>query len=173
MNTRILIIGFGNIYCRDDGVGFYIVNALRRRMGLPELGPDEDGMDDLDHGFDTLLLHQLVPEVSQILANYQNVLFVDAHTGSIQEDVRIIPVQEEYGFHAVTHQMSPGMLLATTRKVHGSAPTGYLVSIKGESFDFQFGLSDGCRARADRAVQKILDLANEISGKDEETKLCG
>jgi hydrogenase maturation protease len=161
--TLILVIGFGNIYCRDDGVGYYVVNALRKRMGLREMQPDEDGLDDLGKDLDTLLVQQLVPEIASVAAAYHAVVFVDAHMGVIPEEVRVVPVEEEYGFHAITHHMSPGMLLATARKVQGTAPPGYLVSIKGEDFDFGLGLTDACRTRADASVQKILDLASKVS----------
>jgi hydrogenase maturation protease len=159
----ILVIGFGNVYSRDDGVAYYVVNALRKRMGVRELQPDEDGLDDLGKGLDTLFVHQLVPELASVAASYHAVVFVDAHTGVIPEEVRVIPVEEEYGFHAVTHQMSPGMLLATARMVQGTAPPGYLVSVKGEDFDFGLGLTDACRTRADGSVQKILDLISDIA----------
>jgi Ni,Fe-hydrogenase maturation factor len=86
------------------------------------------------------------------------VVFVDAHTGIIPEEIRVVPVKEEYVFHAVTHHMSPGMLLAMARKTQGTAPPGYLVSIKGDDFDFGLGLTDACRTRADASLQKILDL---------------
>jgi hydrogenase maturation protease len=154
----VLVIGYGNVYCRDDGVGYYVVNALRKRMGIPELQPDEDGMDELGKDFDTLLAHQLVPEIAPVTARYHTVVFVDAHTGIIPEEIRVVPVKEEYAFHAVTHHMSPGMLLAMARKVQGTAPPGYLVSIKGDDFNFGLGLTDACRTRADTSIQKILDL---------------
>jgi len=41
------------------------------------------------------------------------------------------------------------------------APAGYLVSVKGEDFDFGLGLSEPCRIRADSAAQKILELLNQ------------
>ena len=155
---HILVIGYGNVYCRDDGVGHYVINALRKRMGVRELQPDEDGMDELGKDFDTLLVHQLVPEIASVAAHYHTVVFLDAHTGIIPEEIRVVPVKEEYAFHAVTHHMSPGMLLAMARKVEGTAPPGYLVSIKGNDFNFGLGLTDACRTRADASIQKILDL---------------
>jgi hydrogenase maturation protease len=165
MRYALLVIGYGNTYCGDDGVGFYIANALRSRMGLRELQTDEDGLDDLGHGIDSIMLHQLVPEVAPVVSNYRTVVFVDAHLGTVPEDVRVIPVHEEYSFHAVTHHMSPGMLLATARKTNGAAPTGYVVSIRGERFDFGLGLTDGCKVRADLAIERILGLVEEMALK--------
>jgi len=158
MSKRSLIIGYGNVYCHDDGVALYVINSLRKRLGLRDLQPDEDGLDELGQPIDTVLLHQLVPETIPVLSQYQQVVFVDAHQGTIPEDVRVVRVKEELGFHAVTHHMSPGMLLAMARQTHHFAPEAHLVSVKGEDFDFGLGLSEPCRLRAATALQKILEL---------------
>jgi len=158
---NVLVIGYGNAYCHDDGVALVVINTLRHLHGIRELQPDEDGWDDLGHGIDSIMLHQLVPEVVPVVANYPCIVFVDAHVGSIPDDVRVIRVQEEYRFHAVSHHMSPGMILSMAREMTGHAASGYLVSVRGENFDFGLGLSDPCRLRADTAVQKILDLLKD------------
>ena len=126
---KVLVIGYGNAYCHDDGGALYIINELRRHRGIDQLQPDEDGLDDLGHEFDSIMLHQLVPEVVPVAANYRLVVFVDAHVGSIPDDVRVVRVEEEDRFHAVTHHMSPGMILAMVRKTKAVAPPGYLVSV--------------------------------------------
>jgi hydrogenase maturation protease len=159
MDRKILLIGYGNVYCRDDGVALYVINQLRCLQGISELDTDEDGLDDLGHVFDSIMLHQLVPEIIITIAHYDMVVFIDAHLGTIPEDVRVIQVQEEHRFHAVTHHMSPGMILYMTRESKGRVPEAYLVSVRGESFDFGVGLSDRCRVSADLAVTRILDLA--------------
>ena len=158
MDQKSLIIGYGNVYCHDDGVALYVINNLRKRLGLRDLQPDEDGLDELGQPIDTVLLHQIVPEVIPVIGQYQQVVFVDAHQGTIPEDVRVVRVKEEVGFHAVTHHMSPGMLLAMARQTHHVAPEAYLVSVKGEDFDFGLGLSEACKLRAEMATQRILDL---------------
>lgn len=155
---NVLVIGYGNAYCHDDGVALVVINTLRHLHGIRELQPDEDGWDDLGHEVDSIMLHQLVPEVVPVVANYTRIVFVDAHGGNISDDVRVIRVQEEYRFHAVSHHMSPGMILSMARETTGHAASGYLVSVRGENFDFGLGLSDPCSLRADTAVRKILDL---------------
>jgi hydrogenase maturation protease len=161
MSHRSLVIGYGNVYCHDDGVGFFLVNLLRNRFGQEALPPDEDGLDRLGQTVDTAVLHQLVPEIIPILVQYQTVFFVDAHTGSIPDEIRISEVKEEIGFHAVTHHMSPGMLLAMARQTHHRAPAGYLVSVRGDDFDFGLGLSEPCRRRAETVPTVILDLIGD------------
>ena len=150
-----LIIGYGNPYRRDDGVAFHVINAIRRRLGLRELSIEEDGEDELGQPVDTLMLHQLLPELSPMLARYEQVIFVDAHLGVIEQTVRVVPVVEALVFEAVTHHMSPGLLLAITRQMAGTAPPGVLVSVKGIDFDFGTELSPECRQYADEAIEKI------------------
>lgn len=159
MGNAILVIGYGNAYCHDDGVALYVINELRRRRGIRELQPDEDGLDELGGQFDTIVVHQLIPEIVPVVVNYRFILFVDAHLGTIPDDVRVVQVQEEHHFHAVTHHMSPGMILNMARETKGVAPSGYLISVRGENFDFGLGLSERCMRRADIATEKILDLA--------------
>jgi hydrogenase maturation protease len=162
MEDRILVIGYGNAYCHDDGVALYVINELRRLRGIRELQPDEDGLDELGHKLDSIMLHQLVPEIVPVVANYRLVVFVDAHLGTIPDKVRVVRVEEESGFHAVTHHMSPGMVLKMVREKKGDAPASYLVSVRGENFDFGFGISDTCRHSADDAIKTILDLTNGL-----------
>ena len=162
MEDGILVIGYGNAYCHDDGVALYIINALRRFRGIRELQPDEDGLEDLLGRFDSVMLHQLIPEIIPVVADYRLVFFIDAHVGTIPDEVRVVRVEEEHGFHAVSHHMSPGMVLRMVRETKGIAPVSYLVSVKGENFDFGFGISDPCKRSADLAIQKILDLEETL-----------
>ncbi len=163
MEDRVLVIGYGNAYCHDDGVALHIINELRRFRDIRELQPDEDGLDELGHNLDSVMLHQLVPEIIPVVANYRLVIFVDAHVGTIPDEVRVVRVEEERGFHAVSHHMSPGMVLRMVREANGVAPVSYLVSVRGENFDFGFGISDTCKLSADIAIKKILDLADTFS----------
>jgi len=158
MVSRSLVIGYGNPYRHDDGVGFHLVNRLRGHLGLQALDPEDDGLDGLGHPVDSVVLHQLLPELAPVLANYQVVVFVDAHAGGIPEEIRLIKVQAEYGFQAVTHHLSPEMLLALVQRSVGQAPPSWLISIHGEDFDFGEGLSPECEKRAKVAVHKVLEL---------------
>jgi hydrogenase maturation protease len=156
---RTLVIGYGNPYRQDDGVAFAVINSLRHRLGVDLLAPDDDGLDTLGNPVDTIMLHQLLPELVPVVANYQRLIFVDAHTSVISEEISVVPVREEYGFQAVTHHLSPQMLLALVKEASGSFPLSHLVSIRGENFDFGEGLSPDCSARVKDAEERILELA--------------
>ncbi len=156
---RTLVIGFGNVHRRDDGAGFVVLNALREEMGRPPLDADDDGYDDLGHGIDTLLLHQLVPDLAETVAPYDLVIFVDAHVGIIPELLREEEVIARYEATIVPHQLHPGMVLALAHELFGSHVRGVLLSIRGYDFDFGEGLSAQTAALVPPAVTRVLALA--------------
>jgi len=156
---KTLVIGFGNIYRRDDGVGSAVVNVLREQLGRPPLGEEDDGFDDLGHQVDTLLLHQLVPELAETVAAYDLVIFVDAHvaaiSGPIHEEELAVCQKEAI----VPHQMHPCTVLALAHGLHGGQPRGVLLSLRGHDFDFGEGLSQETATLVPGAVARVLALA--------------
>ncbi len=156
---KTLVAGFGNLYRRDDGVGRAVVNALRARLGREPLDPLDDGFDDLGHAIDTIVLHQLVPELAETVAPYDLVIFVDAHVGTIPEPIREEPIEVNFRTPFVSHQFHPSTVLALARQMHGHAPRARLISIRGYDFDFGEGLSPETAAFVSPVVDRILELA--------------
>ena len=157
--SKTLVIGFGNVYRQDDGVAFVALNALRQQLGRPIFDFDDDGFDDLGHEVDTVLLHQLVPELTDLTAGYDLIVFVDAHMGSIAEPIHKEDLVACRKNATVSHQLHPCTLLALTHELHGCQPRGVLLSILGHDFDFGEGLSEKTAALVPQAVAHILALA--------------
>jgi len=154
-----LVAGFGNLYRRDDGVARFIVNALREHLGRPPLDPMDDGFSDLTHDVDTVLLHQLVPELAEDLQNYSLVIFVDAHVGSsIPEPIHEEPVVVTYRTPFISHQTHPSTVLALTKQMFGVVPEAILLSLIGYDFDFGEGLSEETATLVPQAVDRIIEL---------------
>jgi len=154
-----LVAGFGNLYRRDDGVGSHVVNALRVRLGHPPLDPMDDGFGDLNHEVDTVVLHQLVPELAEDLQHYSQVIFVDAHvSGSVPDDFHEESVAASFHTPFVSHQTHPSTVLALTAQMFGVTPEATLLSLVGYDFDFGEGLSEPTAALVPQAVARILEL---------------
>ncbi|MCL0081779.1 hydrogenase maturation protease [Dehalococcoidia bacterium] len=156
---KTLVIGFGNVHRRDDGVGFMVINSVRERLGRPPLDAEDDGFDDLGHEIDTILLHQLVPNMAEMIAGYDLVIFVDAHVGIIPELLREEEVIARCKTTIVPHQLHPGMVLALAHQLYGGQSRGVLLSIRGYDFDFGEGLSPQTAALVPSAVNRVLALA--------------
>jgi hydrogenase maturation protease len=154
--TRTLVLGFGNVYRRDDGVAYVVLNALRARLGRPVLDIDDDGFDDLGHEVDTVLLHQLVPELAETASRYDQLVFVDAHVSGIEEPVRQEELEACFRSATVSHQLHPCTLLALVEGLREEAPRGVLISVHGYDFDFGEGLSEETAALVPEAVERIV-----------------
>ncbi len=156
---RTLIIGYGNPSRRDDGVGLAVVNELRRRLGVCGLDETADGFDDLGGPLDTLFLQQLTPELAETLAQYDRVVFVDAHLAQTGDDlVRQASLGPNLDPALVSHHFKPGRLLALAQALYGHAPSAELISIRGFDFDFDTTLSpltaQGVQVAADDLWQR-------------------
>ena len=155
---KTLIIGYGNPYRRDDGVGYHVINAVATRLGRPPLALDEDGLDALGEDIDLVSLPQLLPELAETLAGYDQVIFVDAHTGAYAEDLRCTAVKPRYAPSAFTHHMTAETLLGLTLAFTEDVPPAYLFSIRGYDFDFGLGLSAETERLVAEAVERIMDM---------------
>jgi len=155
-----LVIGYGNTDRADDGIAYYVVNELRRRLGQRPLPEQETGLSDLFGDVDSVFLRQLVPELMEAAADYHRVIFVDAHVCDDREELFCTPVAPEYESSPFTHHLTPPTFLALTAALYGRSPEGVLVSLRGRDFDFTRELSPNARTLVDPAVNESLNLAD-------------
>jgi len=160
--STTLIIGFGNMDRADDGVAFAVVNALRCRLGQPALTEDHSGLEALGSPMDSIFLHQLTPDLMEVMGRYETIVFVDAHVDENMDDLYFGPVLPEQAALTFTHHMSPAMLLALLKALYGREPAGYLLSIRGYDFDFHRCLSPDTASRVEPAVERILQFSATV-----------
>jgi len=162
---RTLVIGYGNLDRSDDGVAHWVVNALRRHLGLEALGEDSTGLETLGQTVDSVFLTQLVPELVDVLTAYNLVIFVDAHVFQNAPDVRcaeVVPSLSQPGF---THHMTPQLLLALFGRLHHQELRASVVAVRGHHFDFGRSLSAATAALVEPAVRQIVNLLPASQGK--------
>jgi hydrogenase maturation protease len=158
---KTLVIGFGNVHRRDDGVGFVVINSVRQRLGRSPLLAEDDGFNDLGGEIDTLHLHQLVPDMAEMIAGYDLVIFIDAHVGNIPDPIREENLIAGYDSTIVPHQLHPRTVLALAHQLYGGQARGVLLSIRGHDFDFGGGLSVETATLVPAAVTRVLALAGD------------
>lgn len=121
-----LVIGIGNPSRGDDAIGPLAVERLDA-LDLP--------------GVELLTDFQLQVEHALDLVGRERVIFVDAGAGTPAplELRRAEPAAE---FLHTSHALEPGAVLATYRKVVGTAPPeAWVLCVRGESFELGEGLS--------------------------------
>lgn len=152
--NRILILGYGNPDRQDDGVAWHIQRALALEFGLsaPASYEEEFPANDL---LDFQFHLQLTPEMAEEIAAYPYVCFVDAHTGNIPEEVRLIDVESEFQRSPFTHHLTPQSLLSMCETLYTKKPAAVLLSARGYHFEFQRELSPETAALVPQAVALI------------------
>jgi hydrogenase maturation protease len=153
-----LVIGYGNPSRQDDGVGYHLVNALKRRLGQPELCEDQDGLDERHGPVNVIWTQQLFPELAEIIAEYDLVVFLDAHVEPDRPDLDMQPIQSAYRSSLVSHHTKPETLLALSHDLYQRTPRAILISVRGYTFDFGDQLSPQAQQLAKAALPQIALL---------------
>ena len=156
---KLLLLGYGNPDREDDGVAWHILRALTIRLGLASPESYEDEFPEsaqIDFAFHL----QLTPEMAEDISAYEYVCFIDAHTGSIPEPVRLIDVVSEFQNSPFTHHLTPQSLLSMCETIYEKKPDAALLSIRGYRFLFSRELSKETAELVPQAVELIWDWIN-------------
>lgn len=111
MNPKLLVVGYGNVLRRDDGVGIAVAEEVAR-WNHPHV--------------EVTMLHQLVPELVETLVLFDEVIFVDA---SVESDRLEWKPVEPASLFTAGHTSHPGWLLSLCDQIHGRHPQGYQLAI--------------------------------------------
>lgn len=149
---KILFLGYGNPDREDDGVAWHILRALAIRMGLP--APDSYEEEFPENSQVDFAFHlQLTPEMAEDIAQYTYICFVDAHTGNIPEEVRIIGVENDFQKSPFTHHLTAPSLMSICETIYKKKPNSALLSVRGYQFLFSRELSDQTATLVPEAVE--------------------
>ena len=162
--VKVLIIGYGNPDREDDGVAWHILQGVAKRLGRPAPDLDTGGLDQLGQSPDLLFVLQLTPELSELIADYDFVCFIDAHTGAYPEDLRFDSINAEFQTSPFTHHMTPQTCLTLAKTVYGRMPQASVVSVRGHRFGFSQALSTQTALLAEEASERVTSWLNEVSG---------
>jgi hydrogenase maturation protease len=156
---KALILGYGNPDREDDGVAWHILRALTIKLDLPSPESYEDEFPEsalVDFAFHL----QLTPEMAEDISAYEDVCFVDAHTGNLPEPVRLINVESEFQASPFTHHLTPQSLLSMCETIYQKKPEAALLSVLGHRFLFSRELSGETAALVPQAVELIWEWLN-------------
>lgn len=152
-----LIVGYGNADRQDDGIAWHILCGLAQRLGRSVPAVPEDGFFPEGEDIDLWYVLQLTPEMSEDFARYRRICFVDAHTGNIEQEIMLQPVDQSPAASAFTHHLTPAACLALTQTVYQRSPEARLLSVRGYEFGFTRALSQPAAALVSQAVDLLWD----------------
>lgn len=156
MQAKTLIIAYGNRDREDDGAGWHILDKLALQLGLetPEFPGDQ--VSTPDDRLTLLYLFQLLPEMAEDIADYEQLIFIDAHNSPSLPNVVFEQVSPDQTHSAFTHHMGPGELLAIAQILGNKLPLSWILSVRGFSFRFARTLSEQTSEMVDQAFSRLL-----------------
>lgn len=152
--TSVLILGYGNLDRQDDGVAWHILLSLANLLGRDIPSSLEEGFKSTGQSPDLLFTLQLTPDISETIAKYDRVCFVDAHTGSVPEEVHVSEIKAHFQSSPFTHHMTPATCLTLAETIYGCTPHAILISARGYEFGFARSLSQ----KTNLLVRKATDI---------------
>ncbi len=151
-----LIIAFGNPDRQDDGAGWYVLQHTAERLGRNIASYNDDFYSSLGSNPDFFFILQLIPELVDLINDYDEICFIDASVGSNSTDLAILELKPEYQFSPLSHHMSPQSLLDINLALNHSSPKSYLLTIPGKEFGFSGILSEQASNAATSAIEWLL-----------------
>ncbi len=144
---KTIIIGYGNPLRGDDGAGWHTVERLRDALGNRE-------------DVELRTLHQLTPELAEILAHFDRAIFIDAGVPdeSAPPGTLTHHTLTPAGAASTTlHHFTPEKLLRWANDLYGAEPEAVLFVVTGERFAFEEMLSPPVE-------DAVASLVSHISG---------
>ena len=161
MTAPLLIFAYGNPSRGDDALGPQLLDLLAESRARHPEWPELELVTDF----------QLQVEHSVDLEGRDLVLFIDASV-SCPSPFLLSPLQPAQDARYTTHEMSPEAVLHVFEQVYQRpAPTSFLLSVRGESFELGDALSRAAVENRDAALALLVQLCSRPNLKVWQTLL--
>lgn len=141
-----LVLACGNTLRGDDGVGWKIAEELMANDHLSEVK--------------VVASQQWLPEMAEQISGADTVVFVDCSAVSLPGEVAVseaTPAESTTG--SLTHNVTPGTLLALSLELYGAIPRrSHVVTVGGDSFELSEQLTPSVQSALPQALRAIEGL---------------
>lgn len=158
---KTLLLGYGNVDRQDDGVAWHILRAVAEHYQVRLPAWPEETLYGITPDISGCFTLQLTPEIAELITTYPRVIFIDAHTGNIDQPVAMVEIQPAFQSSPFTHHLTPQTCLALAQSLFGSAPQAFLVSVRGYEFGFSRDLSPTTAKLAATAADEIVEQLDQ------------
>jgi hydrogenase maturation protease len=123
---KILLIGIGNYGRADDALGWRFADEFSAHSDL----------------FDIEYRYQLQVEDAELITQYKQVIFVDAHHGALPNGFSYYECKATPAENFTTHTLAPENVLWIANELFGYSPTCYVMAIAGTYWELRNGMSE-------------------------------
>jgi hydrogenase maturation protease len=143
---RVSVIGYGNPQRRDDGIGQYIVERLKKYLKH-------------EKEINLRAMHQLDPDLVEELRDADLIILIDAAVNEMEDGWSWNKIEPEYGtLSAFIHVIRPAFLLGLMDFFYRRCPPTWQISVRGSDFGFGEGLTPEAETKAKKVTLEIVDF---------------
>lgn len=145
---QVLIIGYGNELRADDGLGPAVIDAMDSEPA--------------GEGVRTLSRQLLTPDLAEPVSRADLVVFIDASVEGTPGELRCEHLEpDRCRTSSFTHHFDPAGLVALGEALYDRAPEAYVISVCGQSFEYEEGLTEAVAARVPDVVARVRTLVGK------------
>lgn len=145
-NKKILIIGIGNSGRSDDGLGWLMLDCLKKKFS----------------DVDLLYRYQLQIEDAEKLSHYRTVIFVDATKEVTKNGFYFKSCRPNMGIGLTSHMLEPETVLWLENTLYQKEPVTYVMGIEGVKWGLSLQPSDKGLLNLTRARDFLTENINQI-----------
>jgi hydrogenase maturation protease len=158
--SRVLIIGYGNTMRGDDGVGWFAARALSATGDM--------------FNMKSIVCQQLTPELAKDISESECTIFIDASIGECPGAVLIHTLSYDcILLQSMSHDINPEALLLLSFELYASRPVAYMITVEGESFDYEEKLSPRVKEALPRVLNYVRMIAEEFTVSSRKMEIQG
>jgi hydrogenase maturation protease len=140
---HVLVIGYGNPLRGDDGFGWHVARRLI-----------EAGLEHLE----IITCHQLTPELAEVIAQAEAVIFVDASLDTPPGEMIVCELEPSAPSRTFTHHLGPTHVLELAHALYGRAPEAKLISVGAVNL----GYGERFSLEVEDAIPKVLEEIRRV-----------
>lgn len=124
---------------------------------MEQISLDDLADNELLPGLQVCYTQQLMPEMAEMLAEMDTVVFMDAHVPEATfQPIHWEEIRPLFRPSMVSHHFKPEVLIAWCSSLYGHAPQAFVLSVLGIAYDFGTELSPDAADRACEAAHLLV-----------------
>ena len=143
----ILIIGIGNSGRSDDGLGWLLLDAIKKKFC----------------NVDFQYRYQLQIEDAELLSHYTTVIFVDATKEPVKNGFFFKSCRPNNGLGLTSHMLEPETILWLENKLYKTMPATFILGIEGKEWGLSLTPSERGLSNLNTAIDFLENNMNLIA----------
>jgi hydrogenase maturation protease len=126
--AKMMVVGYGNPLCGDDGVGWHAAQVLADTLAVDDV--------------EVLACHTLTPKLFDPVRHADLVIFVNSCMDDLPGQLTFRAIKSRIpNSGSKRRQLNPQSLLSCVQELYGTSPRALIITMGGENFNYGDDLS--------------------------------